>query len=122
MIAYDHLSQQEQAEALLPAHVFPVTGYGSVPDTGEQVISTKLVVAKKQIHHVPASSAVVTSPAMSWPMLSGTLPPTSLAGFRLSSAGLYVTTWAELAVWLQQAYAQWNADARLRRSSHTSSR
>ena len=62
---------------------------------------------------MPASSAVVTSPAMSWPMLSGTLPPTSLTGFRLSSAGLYVTTWAELAVWLKQAYAQWNTDARL---------
>ena len=60
-----------------------------------------------------ASSAVVTSPAMSWPMLSGTLPPTSLTGFRLSSAGLYVTTGAELAVWVQQAYAQWNTDARL---------
>ena len=92
MIAYDHLSQQAQAEALLPAHVVPVKALGSVPDTGEKVISTKLVAAQKEIHHVTASSAVVTSPAMSWLMLSSTLPPTSLAGFRLSSTGLYVTT------------------------------
>ena len=113
MFHYDQLSQQEQADALLPAHVFPVTGFGTLPETGEKVLSTKLVAAKKEIHRVPAASAVVTSPAMSWPMLNGTLPATSLSTFRLSSAGLYVTTWSELVVWLQGAYSRWGQDQRL---------
>ena len=101
MFHYDQLSQQERADALLPAHVFPVTGFGTLPETGEKVLSTKLVAARKDIHGVPAASAVVTSSAMSWPMLNGTLPATSLSTFRLSSAGLYVTTWSELVVLLQ---------------------
>ena len=113
MFQYDQLSQQEQADALLPAHVFPVTGFGTLPETGEKVLSTKLVAAKKEIHRVPAASAVVTSPAMSWPMLNGTLPATSLPTFRLSSAGLCVTTWSELVVWLQGAYCRWGQDQRL---------
>ena len=33
MFHYDQLSQQEQADALLPAHVFPVTGFGTLPET-----------------------------------------------------------------------------------------
>ena len=109
----DQLSQQEQADALLPAHVFPVTGFGTLLETGEKVLSTKMVAAKKEIHRAPAASAVVTSPAMSWPMLNGTLPATSLSTFRLSSAGLYVTTWSELVVWLQGAYSRWGQDRRL---------
>ena len=88
MFHHDQLSQQQQADALLPAHVFPVTGFGTLPETGDKVLPMKLVAAKKEIHRVPAASAVVTSPAMSWPMLNGTLPATSLSTFRLSSAGL----------------------------------
>ena len=121
MFHYDQLSQQEQADALLPAHVFPVTGFGTLPETGEKVLSTKLVAAKKEIHRVPAASAVVTSPAMSWPMLNGTLPATSLSTFRLSSAGLYVATWSELVVWLQGAYSRWGQDQRLLMQADTAS-
>ena len=113
MSHYDQLSQQEQADALLPAHVFPVTGFGTLPVTGEKVLSTKLAAATKEIRRVPAASTVVTSPAMSWPMLNGTLPAISLSTFRLSSAALYVTTWSELVVWLQGAYSRRGQDQRI---------
>ena len=56
---------------------------------------------------------VVTSPAMSCRMLNITLPTTSMSTFRLSSARLYVATWCELVVWLQDTYSRWEQDRRL---------
>ena len=58
MFHYDQLSQQEQADALLPAHVFPVTGFGTLPETGVKVLSTKLVACSAWCHAALGNGSV----------------------------------------------------------------
>ena len=108
MISFDQLRHEEQAHALQPAHVFPVTAAGRTPDTGELLLSAKLLVgaAKKELHRIPGAGPLSASMATFWPMLSGALPDTSAATLRSALPAVYVANWAENAVWMVSQFHQ----------------
>ena len=110
---FHQLSQQEQANAALPTHVFPITAVGRAPDTLDNIVSARVVQSKKEVHRIPANSGLIRSMSMWWPMFTGSLPVTSLATLKKGYPALGTNTYAELVSWLISEYSVWDEEKRI---------
>ena len=108
MSEYDDLTAEMKSRVVLPQHVYPALSIGKSTHSGELQASVRLYQSKKDVHHVPYSSAVFTSLAVGIPMFAGQLPACSIVTYRVSAPQCLVITWSDYLVELRSEFAEWS--------------
>ena len=102
-----------KSRVVLPQHVYPALSIGKSANSGDLQLSVRLYQAKKDVHHVPYSSAVFTSPAVGFPVFAGQLPACSIVTYRVSIPQCLVLTWSDYLSELRPLFAQWSQSERI---------
>ena len=113
MSEYDDLTAEMKSRVVLPQHVYPALSIGKSAHSGELQASVRLYQSKKDVHHVPYSSAVFTSPAVGIPMFAGQLPACSIVTYRVSAPQCLVITWSDYLVELRSEFTKWSNTDRI---------
>ena len=112
-VAFNQLSQQEQAAAISPAHAFPVMTVGKAIDSSDVLVSAKLPALKKEVHRIPANSGLLRSFSMFWPVLTASLPATSVATLKKGLPAVNFESWMEIVAWLLSVWPTWSDDQKI---------
>ena len=114
VLDYSALPQAEQAQVVVPRHVFPLISVGKTPDTGELVLAAKLYgKEKKEVHRIPYSASIITGACTFFPTFMGMLPATSLATLAVSAPDMKVGDWRSWGDWFTANWPKWSPDARV---------
>ena len=114
VLDYAALSQSEQAQVVLPRHVFLLISLGRTPDTAFLVLAAKLYGKdKKQVHRIPYSASIVTGACTFYAIFLGMLPATSLPTLAISAPDMKVGDWRSWADWPVANWSKWSPDARV---------
>ena len=114
VLDYSVLPQAEQAQVVVPRHVFPLISVEKTPDTGELVLATKLYgKEKKEVHCIPYFASIITGACTFFPMFMGMLPATSLATLAASAPDMKVGDWRSWGDWFTANWPKWFPDARV---------
>ena len=109
--AFADLGPEDQAKVIDPEHGFPLLAMGRTADTSELVMSIRLYGAK-DVHRVPYSAGIVSSPSTWWPMFLGTLPPTTMAIMRTSMPAVHIGDRDGWFQWVTGQWSGWGEDGR----------
>jgi hypothetical protein len=112
MAAFNTLCQAEQAQAACPNNVFPITAVGRAPDTTEVLLAGRVVASNKEILRIPSNPALLRSISMWWPLITGTLPETSVSTLRKGLPAYSIEPWTDIMKALVDQYPGWDVEQR----------